>query len=63
MLGALELAVDGAELARIEQAVEREHLLVHFNPRYATVIVSPPLVIEEAELDDGMHRLEAALTR
>jgi taurine--2-oxoglutarate transaminase len=63
MLGALELAVDGAELARIEQAVEREHLMVHFNPRYATVIVSPPLVIEEAELDDGMHRLEAALTR
>lgn len=62
MLGALELAVDGAELSRVKAAVHRAHLSVHWNDRYKTVIVSPPLVIHEAELLGGLAHLEAALT-
>ena len=35
---------------------------VHAYGRYNVVIVTPPLVIERAELDEGFEALDAALT-
>lgn len=61
LLAAIELA-DAEGFARAKADIESERLSVHFNDRYRTIIVSPPLVIGEPELDDGLRRLERAIT-
>jgi taurine--2-oxoglutarate transaminase len=61
LLAGLELELDGAQWARLEAELARRCLLVHPNKRIRTLIVSPPLVITESELADGMARLEEAL--
>jgi taurine--2-oxoglutarate transaminase len=61
LLAGIELDVDDARWARLERELASRRLLTHPNKRIRTLIVSPPLVISEAELDDGMSRLESAL--
>lgn len=61
MLAGLELDVDDARWARIERALEARRLMVHPNKRIRTLVVSPPLVIAERELDEGLGLLESAL--
>lgn len=61
LLAAIELTVDEARWARLERELAARLLMVHPNKRIRTMIVSPPLVIGEAELDDGLDRFEAAL--
>jgi taurine--2-oxoglutarate transaminase len=61
LLAGLELDVDDARWARIERELGARRLLTHPNKRIRTLVVSPPLVISESELHDGLARLEAAL--
>ncbi len=61
LLAALELGVDADAYAAIKRRVDDAHLSVHHNDRYRTLIVSPPLVITDAELDDGLARIGRAL--
>jgi taurine--2-oxoglutarate transaminase len=61
LLAAIELDVDDARWARIERELSARHLMTHPNKRIRTLIVSPPLVVSEDELRDGLARLEAAL--
>ena len=62
LLAAIELDVDDARWARLEHELAKRHVMTHPNKRIRTLIVSPPLVISDAELDDGLARIEAALT-
>jgi taurine--2-oxoglutarate transaminase len=61
LLAGVELHVDDARWSRLERALAERRLMAHPNKRIRTLIVSPPLVIAEGELDDGLGRLEAAL--
>jgi taurine--2-oxoglutarate transaminase len=61
LLAALEIDVDEARWGRIERELAARRVMIHPNKRIRTLIVSPPLVISESELDDGLARLEAAL--
>jgi len=61
LLWGLELDVDDARWARIELELGKRHLMTHPNRRIRTLIVSPPLVIQETDLDRGAHQLEEAL--
>lgn len=61
LLAALELDVDFTQLAEIKGRIDAARLSVHWNDRYRTLILSPPLVISERELDDGVTRLHRAL--
>jgi taurine--2-oxoglutarate transaminase len=61
LLAALELDVDGPTLAAIKARLDAAHLSVHWNDRYRTLIVSPPLVVSDAELEDGVARIREAL--
>ena len=67
LLAALE--VDGGRdaMRAAREALERAKIHLHVrgvalaDPPSFTVIISPPLVIDEAELRDGIARLEHAL--
>ncbi len=61
LLWGLELEVDDARWSRIELELGKRHLMTHPNKRIRTLIVSPPLVIGEPDLDRGTHLLEEAL--
>jgi taurine--2-oxoglutarate transaminase len=62
LLAGIELDVDDARWPRLEGELSARHLMTHPNKRIRTLIVSPPLVITEGELDEGLTRLEAALS-
>lgn len=61
LLAGIELEVDDTRWARLEAELSKARLLTHPNKRIRTLIVSPPLVISEGELDEGLTRLERAL--
>lgn len=61
LLAGIELDVDDARWAEVEGALARRRLMVHPNKRIRTIVVSPPLVIAESELDEGLGLLEEAL--
>jgi taurine--2-oxoglutarate transaminase len=61
LLAGIELDVDDAGWSRIEAELARLHVMVHPNKRIRTLVISPPLVITESELDDGLERLGFAL--
>lgn len=61
LLAALELDVDEARWSRIEAELGRRCVMVHPNKRIRTLVLSPPLVITDAELADGLGRIEEAL--
>jgi taurine---2-oxoglutarate transaminase len=61
LLLGLELDVDDTGWARLEAELTGRRVMVHLNKRIRTVVLSPPLVITERELEDGVTRLEEAL--
>lgn len=61
LLGALDLA-DDMDLAAFGAALKAEHLHAYVRKHERTLVVAPPLCIGEAELDDGLARVERALS-
>ncbi len=61
MLAGIELSVDDASWRRIQSELAQRRVMVHANERIRTIVISPPLVITEAELAEGLARLEASL--
>lgn len=61
LLAAIELDVDDARFGRLERELAGRRLMTHPNRRIRTLIVSPPLVVREDELDEGLAALEASL--
>lgn len=61
LLAGLEIAGDDARFARLCAELERRRVYTHPNARVRTLVVSPPLVIEERELDRGLAEVEAAI--
>lgn len=63
LLAALEIAGDAARFSRLERALESARIYVHCNARVRTLILAPPLVIAERDLDDGLDRIEEAILK
>ncbi|MCA9563412.1 MAG: aspartate aminotransferase family protein, partial [Myxococcales bacterium] len=61
LLGAIELDFSAAQFKRFGECLNEQRVLTHLRPAEKTVIVSPPLCMTEAELDDGMSRIGAAI--
>jgi taurine--2-oxoglutarate transaminase len=61
LLAGLEVAGDEPRFARLAAALSRRRLYLHSYPRIRTLVLAPPLVIGEAELDHGLDLLEEAL--
>ena len=58
LLGGLELSGDFASVAR---RLEERRIYAHPNARISTLVLAPPLVIEEADLDRGLDLVEEAI--
>jgi taurine--2-oxoglutarate transaminase len=63
MLGALDLSLDAAGFGRLSKALREERIHAHVLKRVHALIVSPPLCITEAEMADGLARIDRALAR
>lgn len=68
LLAALDLDVSEDELTRLRAALWAEHVHVHVKGERqlrgpgGALVISPPLTISEDEIDDGMARIERALS-
>ena len=60
-LAALELDADDATLARLAGELAARRLYVHVRSREKTLVVAPPLCIQEESLHDGVRRIADAL--
>lgn len=63
LLSGLELALDPPTYTRLKADVEKRRLYVHWNDRHRTLLLAPPLVIEEHDLDTGLDAIEDAIAR
>lgn len=61
-LAAVDLDLDEATWHRLAEGLARRHLFVHLYPRTGLLILSPPLVITDDELAEGLDGLVAAVT-
>jgi taurine--2-oxoglutarate transaminase len=61
LLGAFEIAGDASRFSRLVRALEKARVYTHPNGRIRTLIIAPPLVISERDLDLGLHRIEEAI--
>lgn len=61
LLSGLELALEPAAYARLKAELDRRRLSVHWNDRYRTLLLAPPLVIAEGDLDAGLDAIEEAI--
>jgi taurine--2-oxoglutarate transaminase len=61
LLAAIELELPPQGWQRLATSLESRSLLVHASAERGTVILAPPLVIEEDQLVEGLERLEEAL--
>ena len=61
-LAAIDLAISDVQWESLQEALNQEKLLVHAYPRRGTLVLSPPLVIEEATLNEGLGRFANAIT-
>jgi taurine---2-oxoglutarate transaminase len=61
LLAAVELTGDRARFARLERALESEHIYAHVYPRIGALVLAPPLVIDEPTLAEGLARVEQAI--
>lgn len=61
LLGALELELDDARLARLAMALAARCVHAHLRKKERTLVVAPPLCIGEDELLEGARRIEEAL--
>ncbi|MEQ9073208.1 MAG: aminotransferase class III-fold pyridoxal phosphate-dependent enzyme [Sandaracinaceae bacterium] len=61
LLAALELDADDATLARLAGELAARRLYVHVRSREKTLVIAPPLCIQEESLHDGVRRIADAL--
>ncbi|MDQ3034054.1 MAG: aminotransferase class III-fold pyridoxal phosphate-dependent enzyme [Myxococcota bacterium] len=61
LLAGLEIAGDAARFARLSRALEERRIYAHPNARARTLILAPPLVIAERDLDAGLAAIEDAI--
>ncbi len=61
LLAALELELDDAALARLGQALSRRRVHAHLRKRERTLVLAPPLCIEEEDLALGARLVEEAI--
>jgi taurine---2-oxoglutarate transaminase len=61
LLAGLEIGGDAARFGRLSRALEARRIYAHPAPRIRTLVLAPPLVIGEAELDEGLRAVEEAL--
>ena len=61
LLAGLEIGGDAARFARLTKALEARRVYTHPNGRFRTIVLAPPLVIGDDELDRGLRELEAAI--
>lgn len=61
LFGCVDLDRRVVDFGRLAAALEARHVFVHLNPSLGSVIVSPPLLITEDELRDGMNRVSEAI--
>ena len=61
LLAGLEIGGDAARFTRLTRELESRYVSAHPNARVRTLIVSPPLVIGQDAMLDGLARIEAAL--
>jgi len=62
LLAAVDLDTDADGWKRLGQAVAERHVYLHVDPRRAMVILAPPLIIGEDELDRGVDLFADAVT-
>jgi taurine--2-oxoglutarate transaminase len=60
-LACLDLRLSPAGWSVLGDELERRRLLVHESARRGTIVVSPPLIIDEGELGAGLGELGAAI--
>ncbi|NOY94438.1 MAG: aminotransferase class III-fold pyridoxal phosphate-dependent enzyme [Deltaproteobacteria bacterium] len=61
LFGGVDLELDRPGFTRLAEALERRRVYAHLNAGNGTLIVSPPLIISEDELADGMNRVAEAI--
>lgn len=61
LLAAIELVLDAAQYKKLEAGLSRRRVWAHVNPRAGCLLISPPLCIEEDDLQEGVLRVEAAI--
>lgn len=61
LLGAFELDVEEAHFEAFVERLAAERLYVHVNRAFKTLVLAPPLVVTESDLDEGFRRLARAL--
>jgi len=61
LFGCVDLDRTRVDFGKLATALEARHVYVHLNPSLGSVIVSPPLIITEDELSDGMNRVADAI--
>lgn len=61
LLAGLELGLEPAAYTKLQAEIDRRRLYVHWNDRYRTLLLAPPLVIEERDLDLGLDAVAEAI--
>lgn len=61
LLAAIELSFDAARWKALEAGLHRRRVWAHVNARASCLLLSPPLCIEEDDLQEGVLRVEAAI--
>ena len=61
LLGALELDLDAKGLKALGAALEERRVHAHLRTKEKTLVVAPPLVIEEGDLQEGLRLIEDAI--
>ena len=62
LLSGTELDLDAGGWTRLRAALAAKRVHAHVHPRAGALILSPPLCIEQGLLEEGLDRVEAALT-
>lgn len=63
LLAALELRGEAEDWKTLARTTRERNLHVHIKSRSGNVVLAPPLCITQAELEDGLQRLEEALAQ
>ena len=62
LLGAVDIEATPSQWNTFRDELAARHLWVHAYPGRGSVVVSPPLIISEEDIDDGLQRLTGAAT-
>lgn len=61
LFGCVDLDTRSIDFGRLAKALEARKVFVHLNPSLGSVIISPPLIVSEDKLADGMNRVADAI--